>query len=213
MAKVFAYLRVSTEAQTTDNQRKEIIDCGFKIDQWFADEATSGTTTALSRPQFAAMTSTAERGDTIVIVKIDRIGRTASDTLSVISEMKQAGLKVVVLQLGMLDITSTAGKLMLAMLAAVAEMERDVLVERTNSGIARAKAEGKKFGRPFVITPAVMAQLCEDRSVGMGLKEIADKHSLQLSTVHRNIKEWEGKMEEYEEEYNAREAQYLLKRS
>jgi putative DNA-invertase from lambdoid prophage Rac len=91
--------------------------------------------------------------DAVVVSKLDRLGRDAPDVLAAIKTLAYLGVEVVVLQLGKLDLTSPAGKLMLAMLAAVAEMERDLIVERTQAGLARAKAEGKTLGRPAKTTP------------------------------------------------------------
>lgn len=83
--------------------------------------------------------------DTLVVSKLDRLGRDAPDVLATIKSLAALHVEVTVLQLGKLDLTSPAGKLMLAMLAAVAEMERDLIVERTQAGLARAKAEGRRW--------------------------------------------------------------------
>lgn len=94
-------------------------------------------------------TLTRSQGDkTLVVTKLNRLGRDASDVLATMKALRLLGCKVQVLQLGQLGLTSPAGKLMLTMLSAVAEMERDLLVERTQAGLARAKADGTKLGRP-----------------------------------------------------------------
>ena len=93
------------------------------------------------------MLSQIRDGETLVGTKLDRLGRDAQDIGTTIKALAARRIEVIVLQLGKLDLTSAAGKLMLNMLAAVAEMERDLLVERTQSGLARAKAEGKTLGR------------------------------------------------------------------
>lgn len=85
--------------------------------------------------------------------KLDRLGRDARDIGATIKALAARCIEVIVLQLGKLDLTSAAGKLMLNMLATVAEMERDLLVERIQSGLARAKAEGKTLGRPQPAQP------------------------------------------------------------
>lgn len=87
-----------------------------------------------------------------MVSKRDRLGRDAADVLGTIKTMLGLGVEVIVLQLGKLDLTSTAGKLMLAMSGAVAYMERDLIVERTQPGLARAKSEGKTLGRPTKTT-------------------------------------------------------------
>lgn len=86
------------------------------------------------------------------------------------------GVEVVVLQLGKLDLTSPAGKLMLAMLAAVAEMERDLIVERTQAGLARAKAEGKTLGRPPKTTPAQRQAIVQGYAAKQSISALARLH-------------------------------------
>ncbi|MFK9330541.1 recombinase family protein, partial [Escherichia coli] len=83
---------------------------------------------------------------TLVVAKLDRLGRDAIDVLQTVRALADRNIKVLVHQLGNTDLTSAAGKLLLSMLAAVAEMERDLLIERTQAGLSRAKAEGKKLG-------------------------------------------------------------------
>jgi putative DNA-invertase from lambdoid prophage Rac len=84
----------------------------------------------------------------LVVSKIDRLGRDALDIQKTVRQLKQMGVRVQAVQLGGTDLTSSAGKMLLAMLCAFAEMERDVIIERTMAGLARAKAKGKKLGRP-----------------------------------------------------------------
>lgn len=151
---VFGYGRVSTGQQTTENQRLELEQSGYVIDPefWFADEGVSGKVAASQRPAFKAMLGQIRKGETLVVSKLDRLGRDAIDVLQTVRQLGERGIKVIVLQLGNTDLTAPAGKLLLSMLAAVAEMERDLLVERTQAGLARAKAEGRKLGRPSKTT-------------------------------------------------------------
>lgn len=144
----FGYARVSTSEQTTANQRQEIERSGYKLDYWFADEGVSGTTPACNRPKFKELLGKIRSGESLVVTKIDRLGRDALDIQKTVKDPKGLGVRVHVVQLGGTDLTSSAGKMLLAMLSAFAEMERDLIVERTNAGLARAKASGKKLGRP-----------------------------------------------------------------
>ena len=118
------------------------------MDYWFADEGVSGKTHASLRPQFKALLSQIRDGEILVVAKLDRLGSDAQDMNVTIKALAKRKIEVIILQLGKLDVASPSGKLMLQMLAAVAEMERDLLVERTQSGLARAKREGKVLGRP-----------------------------------------------------------------
>lgn len=143
----FGYGRVSTVQQDTENQRLELLQAGCHIDFWFAD-IVSGKVHASQRKAFNEMLTKIRDGETLVVTKLDRLGRDAVDILQTVKKLAARDIRVIVHQLGTTDLTSTAGKLLLSMLAAVAEMERDLLIERTQSGLARAKAEGKKLGRP-----------------------------------------------------------------
>lgn len=180
---IFAYGRVSTKDQTTDNQRLEIERAGFNVDFWFGDESVSGKIHASQRPQFNALLGKIRDGETLVVSKLDRLGRDAQDVGSTIKALAARGIEVIVLQLGKMDLGSPAGKLMLAMLAAVAEMERDLLVERTQSGLARAKAEGKTLGRPTKTTPEQRAEIVAKYNEGISISELARQYRISRASV------------------------------
>lgn len=185
---VFAYGRVSTKDQTTENQRREIETAGYAIGFWFADEGVSGKVPAAQRPQFAKMMQQIRDGETLVVTKLDRLGRDAQDIGATIKALAARRIEVIVLQLGKLDLASPAGKLMLNMLAAVAEMERDLLVERTQAGLARAKAEGKTLGRPTLTTDADRRAITEAHASGVSISALARLHNLSRATVMRIAK-------------------------
>ena len=147
----FAYGRVSTRDQDAQNQRLEIERAGYVVSYWFADEI-SGKVSATQRPQFRELLDKIRDGECLVVAKLDRLGRDALDIGATIKLLAARRIEVIVLQLGKLDLASAAGKMILCVLAAMAEMERDLLVERTQSGLARAKAEGKTLGRPTKTT-------------------------------------------------------------
>jgi putative DNA-invertase from lambdoid prophage Rac len=178
----FAYGRCSTAEQTTENQRLEIEAPGHTIDYWFAD-TISGKTSASERPQFQAMLGQIRKGETLIVSKIDRIGRDAQDVGATIKLLAARKVHVVVLQLGSLDLTSAAGKMMLTMLSAVAEMERDLLVERTQAGLARAKAEGKTLGRTPKTTPAQRSAIIEEYSKGETVSALARQYEVSRATI------------------------------
>jgi DNA invertase Pin-like site-specific DNA recombinase len=152
---IFGYGRVSTKDQTAENQRLEIEAADYRVEFWCGEEGVSGKVPAMQRPAFSKMLGQIRDGETLVVTKLDRLGRDAQDVGATIKMLAKRHIQVIVLQLGKLDLTSAAGKLMLTMLAAVAEMERDLLVERTQSGLARAKVEGKTLGRPTSTTSAL----------------------------------------------------------
>lgn len=181
----FAYSRVSTKDQTTANQKLEIENAGYKVDYWFADEGVSGKVSASQRPQFKALLGQIRDGETLVVSKLDRLGRDAQDVGATIKALAARKIQVIVLQLGKLDLTSPAGKLMLNMLAAVAEMERDLLVERTQSGLARAKAEGKTLGRPTKTTDNQRAEIIEKRNQGATVSALSRTYGVSRASIMR----------------------------
>ena len=182
---IFAYGRVSTKDQTSENQRLDIEKAGFKVDYWFADEGVSGKTHASQRPQFKALLSQIRNGETLVVSKLDRLGRDAQDVGATIKALAKRKIEVIVLQLGRLDLTSSAGKLMLNMLAAVAEMERDLLVERTKSGIARAKDNGKILGRPIKTTDKQRSEIKNMQKNGASVSALSRTYGISRASIIR----------------------------
>ena len=179
----FAYGRVSTKDQTTENQRLDIERAGYAVEYWFADEGISGKSCASQRPQFAAMLTQIRNGETLIVSKLDRLGRDAHDVGTTVKLLAKREIAVIVLQLGKLDLASPAGKMMLTMLAAVAEMERDLLVERTQSGLARAKAEGKTLGRPLKTTAAARLAISQGYKCGETITALAARYEISRSSI------------------------------
>ena len=181
----FGYSRVSTAGQTTENQRFELEQAGYKIEPefWFADEGVSGKVCASQRPAFVRLLGQIRMGETLVVAKLDRLGRDAIDVLQTVRMLGERGVKVVVHQLGATDLTSSAGKLFLSMLAAVAEMERDLLVERTQAGLARARAQGKRLGRPQKTTEGQKVEICEKIASGASVSAVAREYKISRASV------------------------------
>lgn len=161
---------------------------GYAADYWFADEGVSGKVSVSPRPQFKALLSQIRNGETLVVSKLDRLGRDAHDVGATIKALAARKVEVIVLQLGKLDLTSSAGKLMLTMLAAVAEMERDLLVERTQSGLARAKAQGKTLGRPTRTTEAQRKEIADLHKQGLSISALSRTYSVSRASIMRIVK-------------------------
>lgn len=212
MNKVFAYMRVSQSTQTTENQRKEILDSNIAITEWFVDHGVSGLTPQNERKAFADMLSKAESGTMIVLTKLDRLGRDAADILNTMKQLRKLKLKVIILQFGQMDITSPAGRLMVSMLSAVAEMEMDLLKERIAAGIARAKEEGVVMGAPTKIEPELLRRICKAKATGDTLDQIQACYGVDRATASRNIRKWKNNLEVYEHEWNSRKAHIAAKR-
>lgn len=180
---VFGYGRVSTLHQTAENQKIELISAGFNIDYWFEDVGISGKTAAKQRKQFSLLLDKIRDGETLVVSKLDRLGRDAIDVLQTVKHLAERNIQVVVLQLGKTDLTSAAGKLLLTMLVAVAEMERDLLVERTQAGLARAKAEGKKLGRRSKTNDEQRFEIVSKLQSNMTVSAVAREYQISRANV------------------------------
>lgn len=178
----FAYGRVSTALQDAENQRLELANAGWAIDYWFAD-TISGKSASSQRPAFKELLTKIRDGETLLVAKLDRLGRDAIDVLQTVRDLGARNIRVVVHQLGSTDLTSPAGKLLLSMLAAVAEMERDLLIERTQAGLVRAKAEGKQLGRPSKITPEQRSVILKALSQGASISSLARSYEVSRATI------------------------------
>ena len=149
MSRTFAYCRVSTADQTAENQILEIRSAGFDIEpRRVIAETVSGSTPAMERDGFKRLMDRLEWDDVLIVTKLDRLGRNAMDVRATVEKLADENVRVHCLALGGVNLTSAAGKMTMAVINAVAEFERDLLIERTQAGLKRAKAEGKVLGRP-----------------------------------------------------------------
>ncbi|MGH1592362.1 recombinase family protein (plasmid) [Methylobacterium phyllosphaerae] len=186
MPRTFAYLRVSTLGQTTDNQRQEIAAAGFQVEpQRVVTETVSGSVATSQRRGFVRLLDRLEDGDVLVVTKLDRLGRNAMDVGGTVARLAEIGVRVHCLALGGVDLTSSTGKLTMGVINAVAEFERDLLIERTQAGLARARAEGKAIGRPASLTPE-RRQLAEQLlREGQGASAVARELRVSRATIRR----------------------------
>lgn len=189
MGRTFAYLRVSTTGQTTDNQLQELQAAGYGPEAHrVIAETISGSVAASERPGFAKLLDKLEKGDTLAVTKLDRLGRNAMDIRATVERLGAMGVRVHCLQLGGADLTSPAGKMLMQVIGAMAEFERDLLIERTTAGLERAKAEGKALGRPQALTEAQQEAIRADREeTGDGYGTLAARHGVHVSAVRRAL--------------------------
>lgn len=186
MSRVFAYCRVSTLEQTTENQRREIEAAGFTIrPQRLIEEHISGSVTASERPGFARLLDRMENGDVLIVTKLDRLGRNAMDIRKTVEQLATLDIRVHCLALGGVDLTSPAGKMTMQVISAVAEFERDLLIERTHSGITRARASGKRFGRPPTLNDEQRLAALERLKDGCSISSVAREFNTSRQTILR----------------------------
>ena len=185
MSRVFAYVRVSTADQTTDNQVLAIRNAGHVIeDSRIISETISGGVNAMERPLFKAMIEhKLEKGDTLIVQRLDRLGRDNIDIQQLVTMFADKGIKFITLDLPVNDLTTSEGKLMLQFFSAFAEFEKNRIRERTKDGLARAKKEGKKLGRP--VNTELAAKVKQLRDSGISIAKVAEKLNVSTSTVKR----------------------------
>ncbi|MEE4452557.1 recombinase family protein [Novosphingobium resinovorum] len=186
MARTFAYCRVSTADQTTENQVREIAAAGFSVEpKRVVEETVSGSVAAMERAGFSRLVDRMEEGDVLIVTKLDRLGRNAMDVRATVERLAGEGVRVHCLALGGVDLTSAAGKMTMGVLSAVAEFERDLLIERTQAGLSRAKAEGKALGRPSALTQEQQDQVRAQRAAGVSLGVLANKYGVSRAAIQR----------------------------
>ena len=186
MPRTFAYVRVSTAGQTTDNQIQEIEAAGFKVEpRRVVTETISGSVATAQRRGFARLLDRLEPGDVLVVTKLDRLGRNAMDVGGTVAKLAEIGVRVHCLALGGVDLTSSTGKLTMNVINAVAEFERDLLIERTQAGLNRAKAEGKTLGRPASLTDDQRRDVTRRLNEGTGVSTLAREFKTSRQTIMR----------------------------
>lgn len=186
----FAYLRVSTSDQTTEQQLQQIVAAGHTIepDRVYVEHGVSGKIPALQREQFSRLSDRIGKGDTLIVAKLDRLGRDTLDVLSTIEALIGRGVAVTVLGLGTLDQSPTS-RLTLSMLAAISQFERDMISERTKAKLAQLKAEGKKLGRPVKTTsPELKAKAQALFDQGTSWRTTAKTLGVALATLQKLMK-------------------------
>lgn len=186
MSRTFIYARVSTLDQNTDNQIYEIESAGFAVDKRrIVRESISGSVAASKRPQFARLLDRLEPGDVLIVTKLDRLGRNAMDVRGTVEQLAADSVRVHCLALGGVDLTSAAGKMTMSVLSAVAEFERDLLVERTQAGLSRARAEGKTLGRRPALTTAQQADAMVRLVAGESVARVARDYGTTRQSIMR----------------------------
>ncbi len=186
MSRTCAYVRVSTFEQDTQNQVREIEAAGFKVEpQRIIAETISGSRAIAQRPGFFRLMEKMEQGDVLIVTKLDRLGRNATDVSSTVNKLEENDIRVHCLALGGVDLTSSAGKLTMGVINSVAQFERDLLIERTQSGLSRAKAEGKPLGRRPKLSMDQQDEVKEKLAAGETISGIARDMKTSRQTIMR----------------------------
>ena len=186
MSRIFAYVRVSTAEQNFENQRKEIEAAGFTIEPHrIITDIVSGSMPTVRRKGFTRLLEKIENKDILVVTKLDRLGRDAIDVSSTVAKLEKIGIKVYCLALGGVDLTSSAGKMTMGVINTMAEFERDLLIERTQSGLTRAKSQGKTLGRPQILSVSQKQKVIRQLEEGKTIAAIARNFNTSRQTIMR----------------------------
>ena len=186
MTGVAIYARVSTKEQSTETQVTQLTaycqSRGWTDIAVFRDDGISGVRD--NRPELDKLRQRMMAGElsAVVVTKMDRLGRSLGMILRFWDDADAAGVRVIVIDQG-IDTSTPAGRLQRSMLAALAEFERELILERTRAGIARARALGKKFGAPRKIPESVAREVRARRAQGESFRMISQRMNLKLGGV------------------------------
>ncbi|WP_272028116.1 recombinase family protein [Kocuria rosea] len=183
------YMRVSKAdgSQTTDLQRDALLAAGVENDALYEERASGAKD---DRPQLAACLKALRSGDTLMVWKLDRLGRNLRHLVNVVHELTERGigLKVLTGQGAAIDTTTASGKLVFGIFAALAEFERELISERTTAGLASARARGRKGGRPYKMTPAkVRLAAASMGQPGTNVGELCKELGVTRQTLYRHV--------------------------
>jgi DNA invertase Pin-like site-specific DNA recombinase len=176
--RLFGYARVSTSQQSLDGQVKALKEAGVKISRIFTDKVSGSHA---NRDGLRLLRIKVEEGDVILVKRLDRLGRDTADMIQLIKEFDNLGVAVRFLDDG-ISTEGTMGKMVVTILSAVAQAERQRILERTNEGRMEAKSKGVKFGRKRTIDREKVLALHEK---GIGATDIARQMGIGRSTVYK----------------------------
>jgi len=183
MTILFGYARVSTAGQSLDGQLDQLHAAGVD-ERHVRVETASGR--RQDRPVLAALLQDVADGDGLVVTKLDRLGRSMQHLVRVVDELDRRGVRVRSLSEA-IDTSTAGGRFMVHLAAALAQMEADLIRERTLDGLAAARARGRIGGRPTVMTPERIAAARASYAGGQPIAQIARAFGVSVSTVRRHV--------------------------
>jgi DNA invertase Pin-like site-specific DNA recombinase len=180
---ILGYARVSTNGQELSLQQDQLKAAGCERVYY---EKASGA--RADRSQLCRMLKALNPGDVIIVSRLDRLARSSRDLLNIIHQINDAGATFKSLADAWCDTTTAHGKLILTVLAGLAEFERSLIWARTQAGIARARELGKAFGRPPRLGNRQKRMIAERYAAGETIRELAETFGVGVGTIHRALK-------------------------
>lgn len=189
--RLIGYARVSTDEQDHRLQLDALTAAGVAARDIFRDTGSGKSTEG--RPRLAAALDYLQSGDVLVVWKVDRLARSVVDLITIIDALAKRGVgfKVLTGALSGIDTTTPEGRLFLTIVGGMAEFERELMRERTKAGVAAAKANGKRLGRPAAIDDDKLAAILARKAKGQSASDIAKALGVGRSTVYRALTEAE----------------------
>ncbi|MBE8595244.1 recombinase family protein [Xenorhabdus sp. BG5] len=175
------YIRVSTNDQNSDLQRNALISIHCEL---IFEDKISGKTA--NRPGLKRALKHLKSGDTLVVWKLDRLGRSVKNLVTLISELHERGVHFQSLT-DSIDTSTAMGRFFFHVMSALAEMERELIVERTNAGLAAAREQGRIGGRPVVFTKENRQQAARLLNKGHSRKQLSIIYNVSLSTIYKYL--------------------------
>lgn len=178
--RLIGYARVSTYGQTLDNQLDQLRAAGCGT--IYREKVTGARA---DRRQLLAMLDQLDPGDVVTVTRIDRLARSTFDLFEIVRRIVDAKAQFRSLAEPWADTGISTGRLMIAVLGGLADVERDLIRTRTAEGRSRAKAQGRQLGRPPALTTAQRKEATRRRARGATLQELADSYAVGISTIRR----------------------------
>jgi len=181
------YVRESSNSQNLDEQIELLLEVG--CEKIFSEKTSPSPKT---RDEFEVMCTSLVEGDILHVTKLDRLARSLSDLHKIAQKLAQKRVDLIVLNQG-IDTSSASGKVMLSMLGAIAEFERDLINERTKEGISAAKKRGVKFGKPRKLSHKDVVSINNLLQMGESVTSLSETYGVSRNTIYRAIERLEVK--------------------
>ena len=176
----YGYARVSTDGQSLASQDAELHAAGCA--KVYAEKISGAR---CDRPALAKVLKRLDTGDVLIVTRLDRLARSTRDLLNILDDIAKRGAGFKSLHDAWADTTSAHGRLMVTILAGLAEFERELILARTSDGRTRAKARGVRFGRPSVLTPHQRTEALQRLAHGEAQADLARSYGVSQATISR----------------------------
>jgi DNA invertase Pin-like site-specific DNA recombinase len=176
----YGYARVSTDGQSLSSQDAELHAAGCA--KVYAEKISGARS---NRPELAKVLKRLDTGDVLIVTRLDRLARSTRDLLNILANIAERGAGFKSLHDSWADTTDAHGRLMVTILAGLAEFERELILARTSDGRARAKARGVRFGRPTALTPHQRQEALQRLGNGEAQADVARSYNVSQATISR----------------------------